>query len=225
MAISDESGALGALHYLDPALTTTGTQAAKKDRNQIGKDEFLHMLVTQLKNQDPMDPMKDDQFAVNLAQFSQVEQLININDTLKAESASGAGISSLAGYLGHRVVMDGNSVDVVKGSGGGVEVDLTQDASEVNLTFKNSDGKEVGTYQAGALGKGQHLVKLDNLSLDDGTYTIEVAARSTSGQPLVTQAHPAGVVTGFVPGSDPSLLMDDREVKPGQVIKVVADQQ
>ena len=53
-----------------------------KNNEQIGKDEFLQLLVTQLKNQDPLDPMNPEQFAVNLAQFSQVEHghLFNLGD-------------------------------------------------------------------------------------------------------------------------------------------------
>lgn len=64
-----------------PQQTASLTQALS-DNNEMGKDAFLRLLTTQLQNQDPMDPVKNEDFVAQLAQFSSLEQLQNINQTL-----------------------------------------------------------------------------------------------------------------------------------------------
>ncbi len=60
----------------------TQPKTVEKTNDALGKDEFLKLLVAQMKNQDPMNPMDGQQMAAQLAQFSSVEQLISANDTL-----------------------------------------------------------------------------------------------------------------------------------------------
>ncbi len=69
------------------SVTSTGTidpsvLQALSGGNQIGKDQFLQLLVSQLKNQNPLDPIKDTEFVTQLATFSSLEQLAGMNDTL-----------------------------------------------------------------------------------------------------------------------------------------------
>ena len=98
--------------------STTGVQLTSNNKNeQIGKDEFLKLLVTQLKNQDPEAPMDSKEFAVQLAQFTQVEKLISIDDKLTAQSDASK-LGTLAGYLGHQVVLNSSAVQVQGGQGG-----------------------------------------------------------------------------------------------------------
>lgn len=66
--------------------TTTTT---KKDNSELGKDDFLKLLVTQLRYQDPLNPMDDTQFISQMAQFSSLEQMQNMNTTLMIVQASG----------------------------------------------------------------------------------------------------------------------------------------
>lgn len=65
------------------AASTTHQVAEKKP---MGKEDFLKMLIAQLKNQDPMNPLQGTEFAAQLAQFSSVEQLTNLNSTLTAQN-------------------------------------------------------------------------------------------------------------------------------------------
>ena len=60
----------------------TQPKATTKKNDSLGKDEFLKLLVAQMKNQDPLNPMDGQQMAAQLAQFSSVEQLVTANDTL-----------------------------------------------------------------------------------------------------------------------------------------------
>ncbi|MFS0869716.1 flagellar hook capping FlgD N-terminal domain-containing protein [Paenibacillus xylanilyticus] len=70
------------------------TSAATKE---LGKDQFLKILITQLQNQDPMQPMEDKEFIAQMAQFSSVEQLVNISSQLKALNQSLGAVSSMIG--------------------------------------------------------------------------------------------------------------------------------
>ena len=87
--------------------TTTNTQV-------LGQDDFLKMLVAQLQNQDPLNPLQGADFAAQLAQFSSLDQLTQINTQLSTltSSLSSANNSQLVGLIGDAVVANGNSVTV-----------------------------------------------------------------------------------------------------------------
>ncbi|MET3942826.1 flagellar basal-body rod modification protein FlgD [Paenibacillus sp. PvP094] len=76
------------------ASNTATTSAATKE---LGKDQFLKILITQLQNQDPMQPMEDKEFIAQMAQFSSVEQLVNISSQLKTLNQSLGAVSSMIG--------------------------------------------------------------------------------------------------------------------------------
>ena len=80
-------------------------------KGQLGKDQFLQMLVAQMKNQDPLSPMDGQQMAAQLAQFSSVEQLVTLNETM---SSAAAGQASLLESLGGSLTLGaiGKSVEV-----------------------------------------------------------------------------------------------------------------
>lgn len=190
-------------------------QQEKRQPNKIGKDEFLQLLVVQLKHQDPLDPMKDEQFAVNLAQFSQLEQLIAINDKM------GEGdLSSLATYLGHQVTLNSDKIAVRHKEGGRVSFNLDRDSTAVKVELLDAQDRVVTTKELGEFAAGKHLVSLEQLEVNDGEYRIRVVARGTAGEERQVQGFAAGIVNGFVPGPEAVLLVDGREVKPASIREV-----
>lgn len=206
---------LSAVDTLDTSLTA---QAAEKEKSdEIGAEQFLQLLVTQLKNQDPLDPMKNEDFAVNLAQFNQLEQLIGINEKLTGQQ--GGDIGSLASYLGHEVLLD-DSIQVEDGDGGNISFSLKNDVVSTTLEFLNSNGDVVGTESIGSAEKGDITVSLDGLSVPDGNYTVRVSANGTDGLTHTPAVHASGIVSGFVPGPDPVLLVNGREVAPAEIREV-----
>ncbi len=76
---------------ITPPATTSPTAPPKKLEapNQLGKDSFLKLLVTQLRHQDPLDPVKDQDFMAQMAQFTSLEQLTNLNKTFETDRAFG----------------------------------------------------------------------------------------------------------------------------------------
>ena len=198
----------------------TETTKTGKDIGDIGKNEFLTMLVTQLKNQDPMDPMKGEDFAVNLAQFSQLEQLISINEQLKGGQQGD--IASLAGLLGQEATINSDFVQVKNNDGGRVRFYLQSHSTDVKIELLNIDGSVKETVDVGELNAGRHSISLGNLATGSGEFQVRVVAQGLSGDESNPQAFAAGIVTGFVPGDDPVLLLGDREVRPDQIVEVNA---
>jgi flagellar basal-body rod modification protein FlgD len=201
--------------------TAQGVQLTSKKKNeQIGKDEFLTLLVTQLKNQDPEAPMDSKEFAVQLAQFTQVEKLISIDDKLSKQSDA-ATMGSIAGYLGHRVVLNSQAVDVRSGNGGQLQVELPRDAGGVKVQFLNSNGGVVGQKDLGQLNAGKQVVSLDGVSVPDGAYAVKVVAMNRfGGGKFEPSAFPVGLVSGFIPGPNPKLIVGGREITMGDVKEV-----
>jgi flagellar basal-body rod modification protein FlgD len=197
----------------------------KASKGDIGKNEFLNMLVTQLKNQDPLDPMDGDQFAVDLAQFSQVEQLININDKLDATGTKGGDSASLASYLGHEVLLDKKTVDVEAGNGGLLRANIPSDATDVTVALLDKGGNTVGTVSLGARAKGDQSLMLNDLDVPNGSYTYQLSMTTAAGGQTKLLARPGGVVDGFVPGPNPKLLIAGKEVDPAGVKAVLAPTQ
>lgn len=208
------------LGSLDPSLLD-GSRKTKKERNaQIDGSEFIHLLVTQLKHQDPLDPMENGEFAVQLAQFTQVEQLISINE--KLGTGAEGDFSSMASYLGYEVILGGDKIKVEKGDGGAIHFELREDATETEVRLLNPDGSVKELVSLGELSKGRYTVALNDLQTGSGEYRVQVSARNAQGSISNPDVHPAGIVSGIVPGPEPKLLLGDREVRPSEVIRVNA---
>lgn len=99
-------------------------------KKELGKDAFLNLLVTQLRNQDPLKPMEDHTFIAEMAQFSALEQMQNLNKMLEAQNQFAA-LSQASGLIGKEVVLlppeDGaqtiqGTVSEVRQQGGAVKV-------------------------------------------------------------------------------------------------------
>jgi len=211
---------LSAIAGLDPGLTQG---APVKQRNdQVDKNEFIQLLVTQLKYQDPLEPMGNEEFAVQLAQFSQLEQLVSINEKLSANQSGD--FSSMASYLGHEVSLNTNTIKVDNGNGGMVGIELAKDAANVQLELVDSSGIVRKTLDLGPMSSGRQSVELKDLELANGDFMVRAKATATTGGDFEPKAFLAGVVSGFVPGPEPSLLVGNYQVLVSDIRSVHAVQ-
>lgn len=170
------------------------TASAQKDvsgagRTELGKDEFLKLLITQLRHQDPLNPMEGTEFATQLAQFNTVEQLINLNSGIEglalAQNIMAAGLNnslaaSLTGksarVLSQSIYTDGTSDQII-------HLRLRELAAETDITIRDSNGNVVRTETIRNLDRGDHTWTWDGKSdagirAPEGEYTIEVNARN-----------------------------------------------
>lgn len=180
-------------------------QSSEKNKTQkedaLGRDAFLSMLVAQLQNQDPLNPMDGTDFSAQLAQFSQLEQLINLNDSMenmvKAVSQNSEG--DMMSYLGKQVTGNVNLMNVEEGSVSGGFYNLSKSA-DIMITITDADGTTVKTLYDGQQETGSHLISWDGTdnagnAVEDGSYQYTVLANSGSGYTQVPSS-----ITGKVEG-------------------------
>lgn len=194
---------------LNAASSATAADSARKTGvGDLGQAEFMSLLIAQLKNQDPESPVDSKEFAVQLAQFTQVEQL----DKIYKKLGDSNGLSSMASYLGNEVVLNGSDVGVKDGSGGTITVDLPQAAADLKVDFVDGNGEVVGTKSLGTLQAGKQGVQLKDLNIPDGTYGVKVTAVSATGVTFAPDVSVSGIVTGILPGPDPKLIVGGQEI-------------
>jgi flagellar basal-body rod modification protein FlgD len=197
----------------DTALAA-GTAAAQPG-GALGKDQFLKLLIAQMQNQDPMAPMDGTQMATQLAQFSSLEQLQQINTTLTSQQTSSGSLlgaiqsTAAINTIGHTVVAVGNQVQVGGASGATtVTANLAGASSGGTIHILNSAGTEVGTTTFGAVQGGRQSFNLGNATkgLSDGTYTYSIDAKDSSGGPVAVQTYTSGRVDGVSTGQNGLVL-------------------
>ncbi|MCB0353217.1 MAG: hypothetical protein KDD64_06810 [Bdellovibrionales bacterium] len=203
---------------LDPSLTQSTVLEKTDNKDQVDQNEFIQLLVTQLQHQDPLDPMQNEEFAVQLAQFSQVQELIDINSKLDAQA--GNDFSTLASYLGNAVTLNSSVVEVEGDDAGQVQFELSEGTSDARVEFLDAFGTVRGTLDLGALDIGKHVASLSDLSLAPGQYAVRVAGEGLSGTPVEAEAYAYGIVSGYVPGPEPVLLLGNREIGVSDIQKV-----
>ena len=140
--------------------TTSATQAAKE-----AADRFLTLLVAQLQNQDPLNPMDNAQVTTQLAQISTVSGINQLNDTVAALGASMAVSQALqaASLVGHDVVVGGNDLTLANGTASG-GMDLSGNADQVSVTVTDAAGNVVRTMDVGAQKSGTQFFSWDGIS-------------------------------------------------------------
>ncbi len=180
--------------------------AAPPPANELGKEEFLKLLITQLKNQDPLDPLKDKDFIAQLAQFSSLEQLQNMNDGLKsqmssellmAQSISNAMVTTL---IGKEVTIATDQIELKED--GDVSFGYIADgaAKSAVVTIYDSNGSVVYTKDLGAISAGEGSFTWDGRGqsgrrLAPGAYRVEVQLADEDGPGATLQTFIRGPVT------------------------------
>lgn len=183
----------------------TGTQSG--GLNGKGKlaedfDTFLGILVTQLNNQDPLEPMKSQEFTNQLVQFSTVEQAIATNTKLDQmlQAQAGNRASQAVNYIGKEIAIDGNQAQLQDGETN-FAYTLEGQAQTVAVEISNAEGQVVRTLQ-GDTGAGRHDVSWDGTTqsgkqLPDGVYNVQIYAVDGDDKTVKATTETRGEVTGF----------------------------
>ena len=198
-----------------------------KKEDSLGRDAFLKMLIAQMENQDPLNPMEGSDFSAQLAQFSSLEQLFNMNDHLETIGASleSKASENVLDYIGKQVKSEDSALRLIDGAVSGGLYTL-EDPGEVVITILGELGQEVVKLFPGQMPAGTHQVDWNGLDrtgaqAPNGTYQFKLAAIDPSGlyEPVTVTA--TGLVTGvtYVEGI-PYLEVDGRQIDPATVVKV-----
>lgn len=176
--------------------------ANPSSRTELGRDQFLTLLVAQLQHQDPLNPMEPDQFAAQLAQFSSVEQLTKLNATVASQQADSAELALLnktnlgASLIGRQVlVADNQFVVSADGSTTPIQVDVAGNGGTATLTLLDASGREVTRRVLGTVGGGTRTITPPN-DLPPGNYRYRLNVENAAGEPIGVRMYTRGVVDG-----------------------------
>lgn len=195
--------------------TATGTAGGSTQGIGAVEDRFLKLLVTQMKNQDPLNPLDNAQVTSQLAQINTVNGIEKLNETLKEMSASilaGQSMQS-ASLLGRTVVADGNKLNLVAGTPARAGVQLDRAADSVKLTITGPAGNTVRQIELGRRAAGLVAFEWDGrndagATMAPGSYTFQVEAVA-AGQKVASTPVSTGTVSGVMPGSGATRITVD----------------
>jgi len=186
-----------------PSSTTTPSAAntAASSKNSVDENQFLQLLVTQLRNQDPMNPLQPSEFAAQLAQFSGVEQLTKLNDAVSVlqsqnSAASVLGASAFsASLVGKTVVAEGDRLVVASDKAPQATFEVGAGGGEATLVLTDDAGKEVARRDMGPLPSGRQTVTLPG-DLPAGTYHYAIEVKGKDGASVPVTTYVSGTVDG-----------------------------
>lgn len=206
-----------------PGAATGNTAAAKLADNF---DNFLKLLTTQLRYQDPLSPLDSNEFVGQLVQFSQVEQSINTNKNLEKLLSLQQGnlISVGLGYIGRTVEANGEISPLVDAKAE-FSYTLNQNAAASTIAIADADGRVVFS-SIGETSAGRHNFVWDGLdnngdALPDGVYRFVVSALNKNAEQIGTTTTTTAKVTGIENGENGLLLLfGDVKVSFEKIISV-----
>ena len=173
---------------------------------------FLQLLMTQLKNQDPTSPLDANQFTTELVQFTGVEQQIATNSSLSTLISQGqsAQLLQTAGMVGHSVTVTADKLALQNGSGG---LQFTAPAAgPVTITVANTAGRTIAQSTVAATAGTNNWTwngaDLSGATLPDGAYKVTVATKPASGAGVAVPFAVVGIATGAqMSGTTPQLQL------------------
>ncbi len=174
------------------AVTSTNTT-----NNVMGQDAFMKMLIAQLKNQDPLNPMDGTQFAVQLAQFTSLEKLTNLNETMKVlpEYLSSFANAQTVNMIGNEAIANGNVIDVSSTSAT-ITYNLPSAIADATIKIYNSNGLLVDSVKVGSQNAGRNSITWYCGDIEAGNYTYDISAVDKNGKSVDVSTLLQGTITG-----------------------------
>jgi len=190
-------GGLSDVAEINPETKAGQSQAKLNDE----LNRFLNLLITQLKNQDPLDPMDANEFTSQLVQFASVEQQIYQNANLEKllNISQTSQVATMVDFIGTTIEAKGSELQLDNAKGK-FTYELEVKANEVNIAVRNSSGLTVFTTE-GETATGKHTFEWDGRDnsgnqMADGPYTVIVSAQDREGNLQDVAQTTFGRVTG-----------------------------
>jgi flagellar basal-body rod modification protein FlgD len=189
--------------------SASATSAATTASSALDKDDFLELLVVQLQNQDPLNPLDDKEFIAQLAQFSSLEQMTNVASGIETLTETVARQESLsaASYIGKNVVADGKSITKLDSGITPLYFTLKEAASTVSINVYDQNKNIVQTETLNSMQAGEYTFAWDGLNYngknaDNGQYNVYFSAVGANGKAVFVDTQVAGKITGLSKDTD-----------------------
>ena len=208
-------------------------QLERSTGTTIDSEQFLVLLVAQLANQDPLEPMSNQEFAAQMAQFGQLQRLASIDDrlqeSLQAQVLSTQAVTNTlaAGLIGKEVLALGNTTELSQGDAT-LHISFGGPAETVTIKIFDTEGRLVRTIRHDDMPGGPNTITWDGLddagdAQTDGTYVYEVVAIDANGKLVDAVTATSGVITGVsYEGGVATLMVGDHRFAMGDVISISA---
>ncbi|HEU5407286.1 MAG TPA: flagellar hook assembly protein FlgD [Nitrospira sp.] len=210
-------------------VNSTGTQSTpeKTGPQQLGQDDFLKLLITQLKNQDPLKPTDNTEFVSQLAQFSQLEQTAKQADLLqKSLDAQTASLQyTLLPMVGRHVSIDRPLTQLENGQAS-LTYALEKNAARVQITILDQSRQVVRTLDYTNLQAGLNQAQWDGKDskgtvMPPGVYEYAISAVDQQGASIVAKGRAQLTVTGIrMEEGQPKLAIGTLTVDPSEIVEV-----
>ena len=200
--------------------STTGNAAKNNMDPAASQDRFLKLLVAQLNNQDPLNPMDNAQMTTQMAQINTVSGIQELNATLKGMATQFGSMQTLQGtsLIGREALVAGNKLGFDGNVGKGA-MRLDAAASQVSVEVMGKNGEVLDTLDFGALTAGQHSFNWDGTGIDPNQVASFRVKASEGGQPVKSTTYTRQTVTsvGFANGTMNLQLQDGSTLGYDQV--------
>jgi len=190
------------------------TKTTSKSSQEMGKQDFLTLFTAQLKNQDPLDPVKNEAFVAQLAQFSQLEALTNMQTSMDnlVKGMTSQQLNTSASLIGHKVPVADGLAPLQQGGSVDASIDLPNGASGVTLTVQDSMGRTVQQLIGGAQNPGTAKLNWDGLDAmgnraPTGYYKLSATA-VVNGKTTAVPVNTMATVQSISVASDGSLNLE-----------------
>lgn len=196
--------------------------------DELYKDEFMTLLLTQMQYQDPLNPLDNAEFLSQLSQFSQLEQLYNVNQNIQELVSSQDSVTNslLTNLLGKTVKIEGNNIQLTDSASLNLSYELMDRAQKVTITIYDAKGNKIKSIEKINQEGGLHEILWDGTdeagkAVAEGNYTFEVTAYNGE-ESIWVKPYMEGLVEGisFSEASGPVVLVDDQKVPISQILQI-----
>jgi flagellar basal-body rod modification protein FlgD len=192
----------------------------------MGRDAFLTLLVTQLRNQDPLSPLQPHEFAAQLAQFTSVEQLTQLNTAMSSQGQQTQLMSGLiqtqfgAGLLGRDVLAESDRIEIPSSGSAKLTADVGGSGGVATLNLTDDKGHIVATRDLGSLPPGRQVLTLPS-DLPPGKFHVAIAVEGAGGSHPTVKTYLDGTVGGIdFSGSEVTLRIGGIDVPLSSLLEI-----
>ena len=202
-------------------------------KSALGKDDFLKLMMEQIKNQDPLEPLDGSEYTAQLAQFSSLEQLSNMNESLNQSIDANYLLTQAvnntltAALIGKDAKVNSNSIDYNGQSKAQFGYTLPTSATTVTVKILDASGRVVKTFDSVPKTAGEHKLSWDftdneGEKVATGQYTFKVEATGANGEPMVIDTYSIGMIEAVrFNETGTALVINGVEYSLGEIFEIL----